>query len=169
MASLKRASLIALSRCESIEQFQKAKAIVERWTDKPVMGVTTKVAAFRRASTRFSINLGGIRGKTAIAFSGIGSPDSFVRTLSSLGLDVKKYVVFPDHHFYRKSELENLEHLLTETRVDYCVTTEKDVARLSSGNNEFQSFLAKAPLFFVEIEQSVIAGETELNEGMNRL
>ena len=169
MTSLKRASLIALSRCESIEQFQKAKAIVGRWTDKPVMGVATKVSAFRRASSRFSIDLGGIRGKTAIAFSGIGSPDSFARTLNSLGLDVKRHVVFPDHHFYRKSELKNLEHLLAETRVDYCVTTEKDVARLSSGNDEFQSFLEKAPLFFVEIEQSVMAGETELNEGMNRL
>ncbi|MCX6144096.1 MAG: tetraacyldisaccharide 4'-kinase [Ignavibacteriales bacterium] len=169
MTSLKRASLIALSRCESVEQFQKAKAIVERWTDKPVIGVTTKVSAFRRASSRFSVDLGGIKGKTAVAFSGIGSPDSFARTLNSLGLDVKKYVVFPDHHFYRKSELKILEHLLAETRADYCVTTEKDIARLSSQENEFQSFLEKAPLFFVEIEQSVIAGETELNEGINKL
>jgi hypothetical protein len=49
------------------------------------------------------------------------------------------------------------------------VTTEKDIARLSSGGNEYQSFLEKTPLFLVEIEQSVIAGETELNEGMNKL
>jgi tetraacyldisaccharide 4'-kinase len=169
MTSIKRASLVALSRCESIEQFQNAKAIVRRWTDKPIIGVTTKVSAFRRASSRFSIDLGGIKGKTAVAFSGIGNPDSFARTLNSLGLEVKKHVVFPDHHFYRKSEMKNLEHLLAETRVDYCVTTEKDIARLSSGEDELKSFLENAPLYFVEIEQSVIAGETELNEGMNKL
>ena len=169
MTSIKRASLIALSRCESIGQFQKAKAIVRRWTDKPVIGLTIKVSAFRRASSRFSIDLGGIKGKTAVAFSGIGNPDSFARTLNSLGLEVKKCVVFPDHHFYRESELKNLERLMAETRADYCVTTEKDIARLSSGGNEYQSFLEKTPLFLVEIEQSVIAGETELNEGMNKL
>jgi tetraacyldisaccharide 4'-kinase len=169
MTSIKRASLVALSRCESIEQFQNAKAIVRRWTDKPIIGVTTKVSAFRRASSRFSIDLGGIKGKTAVAFSGIGNPDSFARTLNSLGLEVKKHVVFPDHHFYRKSEMKNLEHLLAETRVDYCVTTEKDIARLSSGEDELKSFLENAPLYSVEIEQSVIAGETELNEGMNKL
>ena len=169
MTSVKRASLIALSRCESIEQFQKAKAIVQRRTDKPVIGVTTKVSAFRRASSRFSIDLGGIKGKTVVAFSGIGSPDSFARTLNSLGLDVKRYVVFPDHHIYQDSELRNLENLMVQARADYCVTTEKDVARLSSPRNEFQSFLKKAPLFFVEIEQSVIAGETELNERIDKL
>jgi tetraacyldisaccharide 4'-kinase len=169
MTSIKRASLIALSRCESIEQFQKAKAVVRRWTDKPVIGVATKVSAFRRASSRFSIDLGGIKGKTAVAFSGIGNPESFAKTLNSVGLEVRQYVVFPDHHFYRKSELENLEYVLAETRADYCVTTEKDVARLSSREHEFQSFLEKTPLFFLEIEQSVIAGETELNEGMNKL
>ncbi len=168
-ASIKRASLIAVTRCESIEQFHKAKAIVQKWTGKPVVGVATKVSAFRRASSRFSINLGGIKGKTAVAFSGIGNPESFARTLNSLGLEVKEHVVFPDHHLYRENELRNLEKLLAETRADYCVTTEKDVARLSSLKNEFQSFLEKTPLFFVEIEQSVIAGETELNEGIDKL
>jgi tetraacyldisaccharide 4'-kinase len=169
MRSIKRASLIALSRCESVEQYQRAKAVVRRWTDKPVMALTTRVSAFRRASSRFSIDLSGIKGKTVVAFSGIGSPDSFARTLNSLGLEVKEYVIFPDHHFYSESELKSLEILLAKTRADFCVTTEKDVARLSSGKNEFRDFLENMPLFFVEIEQSVIAGETELNEGINRL
>lgn len=167
--SIKRASILAISRCESVEQFQKAKAVVQRWTDKPVIGVTTKVSAFRRASSRFSIDLGGIKGKTVVAFSGIGSPESFARTLLSLGLEVKEHVAFPDHHFYGEGDLKNLENKLAETGADYCVTTEKDIARLSSGKNESRSFLEKTPLFYVEIEQSVIAGETALNEGMNRL
>ena len=169
ITSIKRASLIAVSRCESIEQFQKAKAILQSWTDKPVIGLTTKVSAFRRASSRFSIDLGGIKGKTAVAFSGIGNPESFARTLNAVGLEVKEHVVFPDHHLYRGSELRTLENLLAETRADYCVTTEKDVARLSSLKNKFQGFLEKTPLFFVEIEQSVIAGEAELNEGIDKL
>lgn len=169
MTSIKRASLIALSRCETIERFQEARAVVQKWTNKPVIGVATKVSAFRRASSRFSVDLVGIKGKTAVAFSGIGNPESFGRTLNSLGLEVKQHVVFPDHHLYRESDLKNLENLSAESQADYCVTTEKDVARLSSPKNEYQSFLEKTPLFFVEIEQSVIAGEPELNEGIDKL
>jgi tetraacyldisaccharide 4'-kinase len=169
LAATRRASLIAVSRCESIDQFQKAKAAVRKWTNKPVIGLATKVSAFRRANSRFSVDLGGIKGKTAVAFSGIGNPDSFSQAMNFLGLDVKKHVVFPDHHRYREDDLRIVENLLTETGADFCVTTEKDVARLSSPKDGFQTFLEKTPLFFVEIEQSVIAGETELNEGIEKL
>ena len=169
LSSVKRASLIALSRCESIEQFQKAKLIVQEWTDRPIIGLTTKVSAFRRASSRFSIDLGGIKGKTAVAFSGIGNPDSFSATLKTMGLEVKEHMVFPDHHVYRESELRSIESRLTETQADFCVTTEKDVARLSSRLSAYQDFLEKTPLFFVEIEQGVIAGDTELTEGIDKL
>jgi tetraacyldisaccharide 4'-kinase len=169
LSSIKRASLIALSRCESVEQFQKAKLDVRKWTERPIVGLTTKVSAFRRASSRFSIDLGGIKGKTVVAFSGIGNPDAFSDTLNSLGLEVKKHFIFPDHHVYRERELRSIESLLTETRADYCVTTEKDVARLSSSASKFQSFAENTSLFFVEIEQSVIAGDNELTEGTDKL
>jgi tetraacyldisaccharide 4'-kinase len=169
LASIRRASLIAVTRCESVGQFRKAEAMVRKWTVKPIIGIETKVSAFRRASSKFSVDLGGIKGKSVVAFSGIGNPESFSHTLNSLGMDVKEHVVFPDHHIYQENDLENLERLLQQTRADYCVTTEKDVARLTSPRKEYQAFLEKAPLFFVEIEQNVIAGESELNEGIDRL
>jgi tetraacyldisaccharide 4'-kinase len=143
--------------------------LVRKWTDAPVIGLTTKVSALRRASSRFSIDLGGIKGKTAVAFSGIGNPDSFSATLKTMGLEVKEHMVFPDHHVYRESELRSIESRLTETQADFCVTTEKDVARLSSRLSAYQDFLEKTPLFFVEIEQGVIAGDTELTEGIDKL
>lgn len=169
MTSVRRASLLAISRCESVEQFQKAKAVVQQWTEKPAIGFATRVSAFRRASSRFSIDLGGIKGKAAVAFSGIGSPESFARTLLTLGMDVKEHVVFPDHHFYREDDLKNIQKRQAETGADFCVTTEKDIARLSSGKKEYQDFMETTPLFFAEIEQTLIAGEAALNEGMNKL
>jgi tetraacyldisaccharide 4'-kinase len=169
MSCIKRASLIAVSRCESVEQFQKAKGVVQKWTGKPVIGLMTKVGAFRRAGSRFSVDLGGIRGKSAVVFSGIGSPESFRRTLNSLGLDVRESIDFPDHHMFRESELKNLEMRLRESGADFCVTTEKDVARLTTPRKEFKSFLENVPLFYVEIEHAMIAGETELNERIDNL
>jgi tetraacyldisaccharide 4'-kinase len=169
LGSIKRASIVALSRCDSIGQFQTARAVVQKWTDKPIIGMATKVSAFRRASSKFSVDLAGLKGKTAVAFSGIGNPDSFGRSLSKLGLEIKKHIIFPDHHRYQEDDLKQLAQLLKTTGVDYCVTTEKDVARLSPARVEYQSFLETTPLFFVEIEQSVIVGEAGLNERIDKL
>ena len=169
ISSLRRASFIALSRCESLEDFSKANAILQKRIQKPVIGLTTKVSAFRRASSRFSVDLGGLKGKTAIAFSGIGTPRAFVRTVQALGLELKRHVVFPDHHAYEAGDLRSLETLMKDSGADYCITTEKDVARLSSPNDEVKRFIEQTPLFFVEIEQSVIAGEIVLHQIIDSL
>jgi tetraacyldisaccharide 4'-kinase len=169
VSSIRRASMVAVSRCESIAQFETAKAIVRKWTDRPVIGLTTRIAAFRRASSRFSVDIAGMKGKPVLAFSGIGTPESFDHALLGLGLDVKKHVRFPDHYHYRSDDLDRLRLLLGDVGADYCVTTEKDVARLSARKDDYQKFLEETPLFYLEIEHDVLAGEQELKEGMDRL
>ena len=168
LSSLKRATLLAISRCDTLAQFERARDLLLRGVDKPVVGLTTKIAAFRRAGSRFSVDLACVKGKSAVAFSGIGNPSSFDRTLASLGVDVKKYTVFPDHHFYTESELKNLERSRLEGGSDYLITTEKDVARLTEEKRERRIFLERVPLFYVEIEQSVLTGESMLNEMLDR-
>jgi tetraacyldisaccharide 4'-kinase len=160
--------MIAISRCESIEQYERAHAVVQGWTDKPIIGLTTKVSAFRRASSRFSVDLAGLKGKSALAFSGIGNPHSFEKTLRSVGLEVKKHAIFSDHHSYSDNELMELENGVRELNVDFLVTTEKDVARFNSGDTERMSFLERMPLFYAEIEQTVMRGESALNEMIDR-
>jgi tetraacyldisaccharide 4'-kinase len=169
LSSLRRASLIAVSRCESVQDFEDALRALRRWADKPAIGLATKVSAFRKASTRFSVDLGGLKGKTVMAFSGIGNPESFEKTLRSIGLNVRKHVAFADHHAYRESELNELEKGAREPGVDFLVTTEKDVARLDSKNAAHKSFLEGAPLYYVEIEQTILQGESLLNELLDRI
>lgn len=168
LSSLRRATMIAVSRCETIDEFQRAKALLLRCVEKPVIGLNTTVSAFRRASTKFSLDLSGLKGRSVVAFSGVGNPRSFGRTLDGLGLEVKKHFVFPDHHFYQENELRELENSLREQRADYLVTTEKDIARLTSQDEGRKLFLERSPLFYVEIEQNVLAGESSLNEMIDR-
>ena len=169
LRSLQRASLIAVSRCDDVRQFEDALRDLSRWTDKPAIGLSTKVSAFRKASTRFSVDLGGLKGKAVMAFSGIGNPESFEKTLRSLGLDVRKHVAFSDHHAYRENELIELEKGARELGIDFLVTTEKDVARFDSKNAAHESFLNRAPLYYIEIEQTILQGESLLNEMLDRI
>ena len=169
LGSLDRATLVALSRCESMDQYNKAKRALGEWTKKPIIGLTTRVSAVRRATTRFSVDLAGLKGKTAIAFSGIGDPASFERTVSTLGIELKSHMVFPDHHEFGITELRALEDSLKAHSADYLLTTEKDSVRLSSADDERKQFLERTPSFYVEIEQQILEGEVVLNEMLDRI
>ena len=77
-------------------------------------------------------SLAQLRGKSVLAFAGIGDPIRFFRTLRANGIEVIRERAFADHHPFSKSEIETL---ITEAKRDALtlVTTEKDLARLRSG------------------------------------
>jgi tetraacyldisaccharide 4'-kinase len=77
-------------------------------------------------------SLAPLRGKRVLAFAGIGDPVRFFRTLRANGMEVIRERAFADHHPFSKSEIETL---ITEAKRDALtlVTTEKDLARLRSG------------------------------------
>jgi tetraacyldisaccharide 4'-kinase len=77
-------------------------------------------------------SLAPLRGKRVLAFAGIGDPIRFFRTLRANGIEVIRERAFADHHPFSKSEIETL---ITEAKRDALtlVTTEKDLARLRSG------------------------------------
>ncbi len=57
----------------------------------------------------------------AAAFCGIGQPESFRRTLASLGIRPASFRAFPDHHHYTEADLRPLLD-----RFQLLLTTEKD-------------------------------------------
>jgi tetraacyldisaccharide 4'-kinase len=90
---------------------------------KPVL------SAHLRASEEQMARLGG---KRVLAFAGIGDPVRFFRTLRASAIDVVQERAFADHHPFTPSEIEAL---IAEARRGELtlVTTEKDLARLGTG------------------------------------
>jgi tetraacyldisaccharide 4'-kinase len=82
-----------------------------------------------------------LRGKSLLAFAGIGNPEKFFATLREAGLAVRASVPFPDHHRYRRAEAADLI-ARAEREGLVPVTTEKDLARLA-GQDDVAA-LAKA-------------------------
>lgn len=69
------------------------------------------------------------RGRAVHAFSGIGRPEKFFRTLAAAGAGIRRRVAFADHHPFTEAELIRM---LDEAEADSAipVTTEKDLVRL---------------------------------------
>ncbi|NYZ11365.1 tetraacyldisaccharide 4'-kinase [Azospirillum sp. RWY-5-1] len=70
-----------------------------------------------------------LRGRTVLAFAGIGRPAKFFETLRRLGAVVAAAIPFPDHHPYAPEEAMRLLEL-AQAAGAIPVTTEKDAVRL---------------------------------------
>ena len=104
------------------------------------------VAWLRRGAR---LPLASIPARPAVALAGIARPEGFFRQLRALGIDIRRTMVFPDHHAFSWGDLQSIE----AWQDDYLViTTEKDAARLP----------ADAPVYALVVEVEVQQGEAEL-------
>jgi len=78
--------------------------------------------------------------KPLLAFAGIGRPEKFFKTLTGLGLKLLKKKAYPDHHVFTK---DDASELLRTSEADglQLVTTEKDMARISTAGGEIFRWL----------------------------
>ena len=73
--------------------------------------------------------IAALRGVAVLAFAGIARPEKFFSPLAQAGAQLIDKVEFPDHHFYKRVEMEAL--LARAERLGaLAVTTPKDAARL---------------------------------------
>lgn len=67
--------------------------------------------------------------RRVIAFAGIGRPDKFYQSLRELDFEILETMDFPDHHFYKDKELDNLIKMAQENTSDL-ITTAKDLVKI---------------------------------------
>jgi tetraacyldisaccharide 4'-kinase len=72
-----------------------------------------------------------IAGVPVAGFCGIGNPDSFRRTLTSLGAELRSFRTYPDHHAYTRDDIERLRQWASGLAKECAiVTTQKDLVKL---------------------------------------
>jgi tetraacyldisaccharide 4'-kinase len=77
-----------------------------------------------------TLPLSALKARSVLAFCGLGTPESFRRTLDRLGAVVVAFVAFPDHHPYTRSDLEEMVRAAKTRGAEVLITTEKDGIRL---------------------------------------
>jgi tetraacyldisaccharide 4'-kinase len=121
----------------------------------PVFSGYLKPKSFIRGIVENPESLDFIRGKTVCAFSGIGSPEAFTETLSSLGGTLVRFLNYPDHYRYTSRDISDIREISSTTGADVIVTTEKDGIRLS----EFPDFLKD--IFLLRVEMEILPSQEE--------
>ena len=74
-------------------------------------------------------NLDLFKGNKLIALAGIGNPNNFFQLIKKSGLKVEKKLIYPDHHIFTDSDIQEIKNKITEK--DYkIITTEKDYHKM---------------------------------------
>ena len=78
--------------------------------------------------------------KKYIIFSGIGNPETFKETLLKNKFNIIKEIIFPDHHNYTQTDIDNIR-LQAKNLNTEIITTEKDYMKLNFYKNNDIKFL----------------------------
>jgi tetraacyldisaccharide 4'-kinase len=93
------------------------------------------------------VELQALKGKKALAVSGIANPAYFSLLLRKCGMEDVREMIFPDHHRFTSKDLIAIEKESKEA--DWIVTTEKDIVKLG------EMKIGHPPLFALRIEMKI--------------
>lgn len=158
--ALKRAHLVAITtdlQAGEPQDLQPLRNLLRRYHPKAPIILRRLPRAFLALSEGREVRLSALKGKKALAFSGIGNPASFEAQLRHLGVEVLEHRVFLDHHRYRPEDLVALAEAAERRDAEVLLTTEKDMVKMP-----FWPYAI--PLFALRIELEVIEGEKELEQ-----
>ena len=74
-------------------------------------------------------NLDLFKGNKLIAIAGIGNPNNFFQLITKSGLKVEKKLIYPDHHIFTDSDIQEIKNKITE-KDKKIITTEKDYHKI---------------------------------------
>lgn len=153
LTALKRAGVFIISRADylSPERMKEIRRTLQFYNQEAIILTSSYCPSYLRLlqtgggainltpesndclaqKTKF-LELEEIKGKRVLAFSGIGNPDSFVKSLEGIGARVVEVVNYPDHYRYNEEDFKRLSNRVQSGGIDYVVTTEKDAVKFTS-------------------------------------
>ena len=89
------------------------------------------------------LNINEFKNKNLIAIASIGNPSNFFKLLEDHNLNIKKKLIYPDHHNFSKKQVENI--ILDAEKNDYhIIMTEKDFSKFKNHKTNRLNYLKVA-------------------------
>ena len=130
LSAIDRASALVYTRTDKIPENQ-ARDFNKIKSNLPQYFAPLKINSLYKADNNKQISPEIIRGKSLMAFCGLGNPDQFFETVQKLQPDNLQTRTFSDHHKYSQQELTKLTQGFKQ--YDFLVTTEKDQSNFPEG------------------------------------
>ena len=150
LTQLKRADVILWSK-SNLEHAQKIS--IQPFTNASVFESSLHIKSHVWSRNKTKMPLQYLRGKSCVLVSGVGSPESVIKTAKDTGVDIRVHLQFKDHHNYSPEDLSRIQNSMKDTTSDFVLTTEKDRVKLmpiisSNSKVHFECELISLPVEF---------------------
>lgn len=124
-----------------------------------------EVAEWYKGIRSSNIGITELKGRKVLAFSAIGNPSSFEKTLTDTGVAEVCGMRYPDHHTYTMIEMQEIMQKAEDEGVSALITTEKDAVKVPA---EFIHSDRPLPLYVLSIEVRFTEGREDFAELIKR-
>ncbi|HIJ83057.1 MAG TPA: tetraacyldisaccharide 4'-kinase [Magnetococcales bacterium] len=147
--ALGRAHAVIFTRAEIGADLTMATAVIHRHAPgMPVAPCHHQPKYWINATDSSTLPLSAMQHQKTLAFCGIAHPESFRTTLEHLLLKPVDLKIFPDHHVYTPSQMEQLETLARTLRATALVTTQKDSVKIPHNATTLPLFVLAIGIHF---------------------
>lgn len=164
-SGLKRADLIVITRADQVETSALETLKAETQSIVP----ETPLIVSRFAPTGWltldseKLPLEEFQSRPAIACCGIGNPEGFRKSLSSVSCHVKELQAYPDHHHYEQRDFEQLANIAANHDAGVLVMTLKDLVKFPP------EALPGITIAALLIEWEILEGADSLEASLNQV
>ena len=157
LKELRRADVLVITRAEHGRNVEAVERRLRQYNaHAPVFRAGVEPVAWVNYTTGERTAPESFAGAAAGAFCGLGNPQSFWTTLSSLGVEPLDCHSFEDHHTYRPHELRRVADVARRAGAGVLLTTGKDALNLPDRAEEI---LAPLAVWWLDIRMSVERGD----------
>ena len=162
LKSLRRASLVVLTRCDRIPERELAELenTIRKFTNVSIVRTQTSAAHLQQSSGK-TIPLDSLSNKKIFAFAGIGNPQNFWESLQRLDYQVQDQQTFPDHHDYARADINRIGSAATTADVEAIVCTHKDLVKVACDR------IDEIPVYALVVNIEFTSGQEELTAAID--
>lgn len=135
-SSITRATAVILSNNTDNGDISKLKDKLKRDydlpKDLPIVSMRYKIKDLNGINIKKTMSLDDAKRVDFIAFSGIGNPESFIKTLSKNEIKTKTNLIYPDHYNYSYNDIKTICDHAKSQNIENIITTSKDAIKIES-------------------------------------
>ena len=129
--AISRADCVILTRTEQTANTGALQTEIKKmFGERPVFTSQMNALGIRRLSSN-QLERSETAPQPVAAFCAVGNPESFFNNLRREGLTLVYTKAFPDHHFYKQSDIVELCEKATQLGAASVLTTAKDAVKLT--------------------------------------
>ena len=148
LEGLRRATAFVISRANEVPNVAAIESVLRHYNPAaPIFHCTTELREWAGADGSRCAP-GDFQPARAVAFCGLGNPESFWRSLRQCSIEPLECHTWEDHHRYKPAELRRLARHSIDRGADTLLTTAKDAVNLGA---DFRAIIAPLKLYWLEI------------------